>query len=69
MDATLSHLVRYLDDPRSSNARDLGYEFAPSLEAAIELATARIGDLRIRHGARVGYVIEDRQGRRVRLGP
>lgn len=65
----MSHLVRFLDDPRSSNARDLGYEFAPSLEAAIELAVARLGDLRARHGLSAGYVIEDRQGRRVRIGP
>ncbi len=63
------HIVRFLDDPLAVDARELGYEMAPSLHDALDLAVRRLYDLRRLHGPRVGYVIEDRQGRRLRVGP
>ncbi|RTL63960.1 MAG: hypothetical protein EKK41_22375 [Hyphomicrobiales bacterium] len=65
----MSHVVRYLMDPRSGQAREIGFETAPSYEAAVRIATRGIADLRAAHGERVGYVIEDRSGRRIRVGP
>lgn len=65
----MSHVVRYLLDPRSGQAREIGFETAPSYEAAVRIATRGLIDLRAAHGERVGYVIEDRSGRRIRVGP
>lgn len=63
------HRVRFLDNPHSPNAREVGWTTAQTIAEAMAIAARRWGPLREMHGPDAGYVIEDPMGRRALVMP
>lgn len=63
------YIVRYLDNPHSCNAREIGWTSAETLTKAMAVAARRWLSLRESFGPDAGYVIEDQLGRRILVMP
>ena len=63
------HKIRYLDDPHSVAPSEIGFEFAPSFDAALDQAGNRLPGLRKKHGQKAGYHVEDPDGHLVWVWP
>lgn len=59
------HIIRFLEDPHSRIAREIGWTSADTLARAMAIAARRWPSVRESFGPDAGYVIEDPLGRRV----
>lgn len=65
----MEHIVRFMDDPHSPDAREIRWSVAGSIAQALTLAASEWPAIRNSHGSKTGYVIEDAGGRRVLVMP
>ena len=65
----MEHIVRFMDDPHSPDAREIRWHVTGSMSQALTLAASEWPVIRDSHGPRAGYVIEDGRGRRVLVMP
>ena len=63
------HLIKYLNDPIAAEPKEIGFEFMPSYDVAMDRVAEVMPELRAKHGPKTGYRIEDMTGRIVMIGP
>lgn len=62
-------VIRYLENPHSPSAREIGWTSAETMPKAMSIAARRWPSLRESFGPDAGYVIENSSGRRVLVMP
>lgn len=60
--------IKYVDNLLSGDPVELGFDFAPSFDAAMGKVEAAMPAILEKHGPDAGYMIEDNTGRRVFMG-
>jgi hypothetical protein len=65
----MPYTVKFWDNPFSTVPMEIDFLTADTYAAAMEMAAARVKELREKYDDRVGYFIEDESGRVMMTGP